>query len=294
MPGKQIDQFPPLAPARDRRAPTDPPPPRWRAPQPAAAEAQYPSSDGRPMADNTFQERAIRDAAAMLAHYFERREDVLVANNLLVYYVENRPKRRVVPDVMVSLGVPGDNRMSYFVWEEGKPPDFVLEVASPGTVDADLHEKPPLYARLGVREYFRYDPMGGLLPARLAGDRLKGGRYEPLPAERLPGAELSVRSAVLGLDLRYDGIAQRLRIWDPVRGEYLRTLSEEARARVEETRQRQKAERRVDQEARARQEAERQRDQEARQRVEEARARQEAERRWREAERQLEALRRSN
>ncbi len=253
MPGKQIDQFPPLAPARDRSAPTDPPPPRWRASQPAPAEAQYPSSDGRPIADNTFQEWAIRDAATMLAHYFERREDVLVANNLLVYYVENRPKRRVVPDVMVSLGVPGRNRMSYFAWEEGKHLDFVLEVASPGTVDADLHEKPPLYARLGVREYFRYDPMGGLLPARLAG-------------ERLPGAELSVRSAVLGLDLRYDGIAQRLRIWDPVRGEYLRTLSEEARAR-------QKAERQVDQEARARQEAER---------------------RWREAERQLEALRRSD
>ncbi len=81
------------------------------------------------MADNTLQEKVNRDATLMLRHHFRGREDVLVANNLLVYYVKDKPKKRVVPDVMVALGVRGGDRMSYFVWEEGKAPDFVLEVS---------------------------------------------------------------------------------------------------------------------------------------------------------------------
>ncbi len=229
------------------------------------------------MADNTFQEEANGNATLMLRHHFRGREDVLVANNLLVYYVKGDAGTRVVPDVMVALGVRGGHRMSYLVWEEGKAPDFVLEVASPGTVKVDLKDKPPLYARLGVREYFRYDPMGNLLPERLYGGRLEGAGFKPLPAQRLPDAEISIRSAVLGLELRYDGIAQRLRMWDPVAGEYLRTPEESEAARAESDRQRAE-------EARARREAERRT-------AEEARARREAERRWREAERQLQALR---
>ncbi len=63
---------------------------------------------------------------------------MLVANNLLVYYVKDDANT----EVMVALGVPKGHRMSYLVCEEGKAPDFVLEVAPPGTVKVVLEEKP--------------------------------------------------------------------------------------------------------------------------------------------------------
>ncbi len=91
---------------------------------------------------------------------------------------------------------------------------------------------------------------------------------------------------MLGLDLRYDGAAKRLRIWDPVADEYLRTLGEEERARKDSERRRVAETRQRIAEERARQEAERQRDAEARTRLD-------AERRWKELELQLTALRRS-
>ncbi len=226
MPGKQTDQF--VAPDADlgHSSPAGSPAPESSEPETAAGEVEYPCWDGRPIADNMYQEVANSHATIMLTHHLRRRKDVLVANNLLVYYVENDPTKRVVPDVMVALGVRGGHRMSYLVWEEGKAPDFVLEVASPLTVEEDLKEKPPLYARLGVREFFRYDPIGNLLPVRLYGARLVGGRFNPLRAERLPGAGLSIHSEVLGLDLRFDEAGERLRMWDPVEREYLLTPKE--------------------------------------------------------------------
>ena len=63
----------------------------------------------------------------------------------------------------------------YKLWEEPKAPDFVLEVASPSTWREDEGPKRVVYERLGVREYFQHDPMGGLLPSRLQGRRLVRG-----------------------------------------------------------------------------------------------------------------------
>ena len=38
------------------------------------------------------------------------------------------------------------------VSEQGKPPDFVMEVASESTAEVDLNEKRDHYASIGVRE----------------------------------------------------------------------------------------------------------------------------------------------
>ena len=57
-----------------------------------------------------------------------------VSGDLLIYYEEGNPRVAVAPDVFVVFGVEDRMRMSYKVWEEGKGPDFVLEVASPGDV----------------------------------------------------------------------------------------------------------------------------------------------------------------
>ena len=64
----------------------------------------------------------------------------------------------------------------YAIGEHGKPPDFVLEVASPTTASNDYTDKREEYAAFGIPEYWRFDPTEGeRYDAPLAGDR-NGGR----------------------------------------------------------------------------------------------------------------------
>ena len=96
----------------------------------------------------------------------------------------------------------GGNRSTYRVWDEGKAPDFVLEVASPSTAEHDARYKAGEYARIGVREYWRLDPEGALMGSPLEGYAATGGRYEPVESVERPGRGRHLRSRVLGLDLR--------------------------------------------------------------------------------------------
>ena len=63
---------------------------------PPSVAVEYPSSDGRPMAENDWQLHAMIDAISVLDRYFEDRDDVYVSGDLLVYYEEGDPKARVV------------------------------------------------------------------------------------------------------------------------------------------------------------------------------------------------------
>ena len=90
----------------------------------------------------------------------------------------------------------------YVIDEVGKPPDFVLEVASPSTGRADYTTKRDGYARLGVVEYWRFDPSGGEYHDQpLAGDLLVDGAYQPIELHYEPDGSIWGRSAALGLDL---------------------------------------------------------------------------------------------
>ena len=182
----------------------------------AAQDVFYPCSDGRPMADNVWQSRAILKAAGDLevAH-----PEALAVADILVYLEEGNPKNRVAPDVLVAFGVGTHSRSSYKVWEEGKPPDWVLEVASPSTAANDLAFKRRAYAAMGVSEYWLFDPKGDVFPPlqpQLQGLALADGRYGRL-ATRLTDGLPMIRSGVLGLDLRVEGEFIRMR--DPATGE---------------------------------------------------------------------------
>ena len=88
----------------------------------------------------------------------------------------------------------------------GKPPDFVLEVASPSTASNDLGRKRDLYARLGVPEYWKLDPTGGeLYGIVLKGERLIDGEYVPYDLNVEPDGSVWSRSEVLELDFIWDG-----------------------------------------------------------------------------------------
>ena len=204
---------------------------------PAALE--YPSGDGKPMAENDAQLAAILYGIGALRVRYRDRDDVYVSGDLLMYYEEGNPKVSVAPDLFVVFGVEDRVRMNYKVWEEGKGPDFVLEVASKSTWREDLGPKRKIYARLGVKEYWLYDPTEEHLTPVLQGIRLAGGAYVRQLAVASRDGALTLRSETLGLELRARSGEMRFR--DPATGETLLSHSEADAARREAAAARQAA-----------------------------------------------------
>jgi len=74
---------------------------------------------------------------------------------------------------------------------------WVLEVTSSITQQEDEQDKPDIYAQIGVREYFQYDPMGDYFNPLLKGRHLVGSRYQVLTPDRLQDGTLVLSSVVL-------------------------------------------------------------------------------------------------
>ena len=195
---------------------------------PPPRKIHYPGSNGLPIAETRFQYDSLTYAAGALDVYFQDRPDVAVEGNRLLYYVEGEPRSRVAPDVFVVFGAPKRRRRTYLLWEEPKGPDFVLEVTSWSTRRRDQGFKRDLYARLGVGEYWLFDPTGDWLDPRLQGNRLADGTYVPLSPIGIEGGERVLQSAVLGLDVYVDG--EEIRFRNPATGRKLLTLEETERA----------------------------------------------------------------
>ena len=254
----------------------EPPP---RRPVPAEASVEYPGEDGLPMPTNLDHYAWSMVCYRMLKHRFRGCRDLLIACDMLVYYERGNNKAAVAPDVFVSFGVPPGPRSSYFVRREGKPPDVVLEFASPSTVRKDAGEKKEKYRRMGVREYWLVDPVGGYHDPQVQGFQLVDAAYEQLPWEEGSEGMVAVWSPLLQLELRFaDG---QLRFWDRekalnvelpeeerdrLRLKERRGRLEERRGRLEERRGRQRSERGRLEERRARQRLERELEEERRDR----------------------------
>ena len=139
------------------------------------------------------------------------------------------------PDMLVSFNAyPAifRARNGYVISEQGKPPDFVLEVASVSSGRRDSVDKRITYADLGIPEYWRFDETGEYHGTRLAGDRLVGGRYEPISIDELPDGSLQGHSDILNVDVRW--IDGRLVWYDPATGEPVATLDSLREAFAEE------------------------------------------------------------
>ena len=203
------------------------------------ATVEYPSSDGLPMAESDFQRKPLTYAVEALDIYFQHRTDVYVSGSMFIYYEEGNPEAVVAPDVFVVLGTVKRERSSYFVWQEPKGPDFVLEITSRRTRSQDQGPKRGTYAFLGVQEYFQYDPTGDYLRPPLQGLRLVGDHYESLPTSQAPDGTLSVSSAVLSLELRLE--VGEFHFYDPTTGQKLLSHREAEQARQESEAQAQAA-----------------------------------------------------
>ena len=201
---------------------------RWT---PGPDELRLPFSDGKPLSENTRQLVAIVDCFDGLQRHLRGRRDVFVGADQFIhrdpdYHPKKNPcKPPVAPDVYVAFGVANRHRRSYVPWEEGKAPDFVLEVASPSSHRRDAEEKPGIYAEMGVKEFFLYDPEGRLDPP-LRGSELCDKTYKRLPEEELRNGVVGIRSKVLGLGLCIaspgpEPLDGALRLYDPATGEFL-------------------------------------------------------------------------
>ena len=195
----------------------------------SAATVEYPSGDGQPMAENDWQLLAIINSVSALQHHYRDRPDVYVSGDLFIYYEEGNPRARVAPDVFVAFGVPSHKRPSYKLWEEGVVPAFVMEVASVSTWREDDGRKAKLYERLGVQEYWQYDPTGEYLGLRLKGRRLVEGAYVPQPVVESLDGILLLRSETLDLDFRVKG--EEMHFFDPATGERLLSRIDQLAAR---------------------------------------------------------------
>jgi hypothetical protein len=107
----------------------------------------------------------------------------------------------------------------------------VIELTSPSTHREDLGPKRAFYERLGVREYFIFDPEGRRFRPPLRAYRRTELGLVPAPVAASPDGTLSAVSEVLGLELR--GRRDELRWIDPATGERLPIPREQIeRARV--------------------------------------------------------------
>ncbi len=221
-------------------------------------------------------------AAYLLTDYFGSPETTLVAaDRWMVATPGSNMATARRPDLLIAFNVSREKYRAnngYIISEQGKPPDFVLEVASASTGGIDTGQKRLDYAVLGIGEYWRFDETGEYHGARLAGDSLVDGRYEAIGLDELETGELQGYSGALSLILRWN--EGRLEWIDPATGRHIPTLDDE-RANARAERERAQAERARAQAERARAQAEG-----ARAQAERARA-QAAEERVRELEEEL-------
>ena len=185
---------------------------------------------------------------AALTQHLGNYDTTIVLSEIPVRWTPSQSRGHRIPDLLVAFGVDRAQAVEqngYSIQDQGKPPDFVLEIASVGTVENDYTDKRVDYANFGIPEYWRFDPTGNQrYDAPLAGDRLAEGAYQPIEIIELEPEHLHGHSSVLNLALCWDH--GQLRLYDPVAGRYLMTFAEEREARVVEREARIAAENRAD------------------------------------------------
>jgi Uma2 family endonuclease len=186
-----------------------------------------------------------------------------IYENFNLYQTRNKYEKPLAPDLAVIEGVAYQAVRSWRVGEYGPAPQVVFEIASEETWTRDLEEKPDRYARMGVQEYFAYDPNEPLI-RRSAPFRLFGWRLDTdtgLMQRMKPGADGRLWSRHLDSLLVPD--VSYLRLYD--RHGNLRLTQAEAEAQARrfaetraeaETQARRFAETRAEAEAQARRFAE--------------------------------------
>jgi Uma2 family endonuclease len=185
-------------------------------------DPRFPDEDGRPMGDTDFHSDALIWLREALQDFLAKWVGWYVASNIILYWDVNNPNSRRDPDILVARGVGSHRRRSFRVWEEGTLPCVLFEVASKKTWREDVGPKRTLYAQIGIREYFLFDPEAKYVRPPLQGFRLRKGTYVRIR----PAADGSLTSKELSLRMVPEG--SMLRLIDATTGEPIPTRRERA------------------------------------------------------------------
>lgn len=151
------------------------------------------------------------------------RNDFYAAGNLTIYYSQKKRKDQDFrgPDFFVVLDTERKTRKSWVVWDEdGKYPNFILEILSESTANVDRELKKKLYQNtFRTPNYFWFDPY----TLEFAGFDLVVGRYQPIE----PNNQGYLWSQQLEL---YLGIHQGLLRFFTADGELVPTPEEQAQS----------------------------------------------------------------
>lgn len=164
----------------------------------AAIVASLPSEVPRatpPEGDAHFHPKR-RAREALDAWFRQMGRSVYLASELPVYYPD---EPMFAPDLIAVLDVETHERERWVVSDERRGLDLALEIHVSGDAKKDLEQNVERFARLGIPEYFVYEPVR----RRLTGHRLpepSARVYQPIVPQ---GGRWS--SGVLGLDLAIEG-----------------------------------------------------------------------------------------
>ena len=213
-------------------------PPTIAKPTPHAPPFRLPDPPERQPDEKmtSFDQLSITGMAHYLARHLGNPETTIVgADRYIVPAPTGDMTGSRYPDLLVAFEADPEayyRSNGYIISEQGKPPAFVLEIASPSTRHIDETAKRRDYAALGILEYWRFNQAGRRRAARLAGDRLVNGTYEPVPIDDLAEDVLQGRSAALNLDLRWE--QGQLGLYIPATGDHITTVVSERAARIRE------------------------------------------------------------
>jgi len=108
------------------------------------------------MGETTIHFNARASATEVLRRYFKNKgKKSFIASDLHTLYPG---EMAFYPDLLIVFDVEDHHRRSWNVHREKKGLDFVLEIISKSSRRNDQVEKLNLFARLGIPEYFIFDP----------------------------------------------------------------------------------------------------------------------------------------
>jgi Uma2 family endonuclease len=200
------------------------------------------------MGESNSQFQLIRYLVGVLEWLF-RVEKWYIAGNLELYHPEIRNSQgKITPDISVfkDIEISAQERQSLTSWDisPGRAaPPVVFEISSRSTWHSDIwageQRKPAIFGRMGVKEYFAYDPHEPPVWSGTNDRRLLGWRYQNgEPVEILADEQGRLWSEELNSWLKADG--NYLRLYD--RENHLRLTESEAKEIVIQTNQQRIAE----------------------------------------------------
>ncbi|WP_254565518.1 Uma2 family endonuclease [Oscillatoria sp. HE19RPO] len=178
---------------------------------------------------------------ACLERFWKNRNDFFVAANMSVYYSTRQRKSEEMrgPDFFVVLDTERRERKSWVIWEEeGKYPNFIIEVLSDSTANTDRGLKKQLYQDIWrTPDYFWFDPY----TLEFQGFHLMNGEYQAIQANEqgwLWSEQLQLYLGILEEKLRFFTQAGELVLTPEEEADTERARAQEAIAEVDAERQR--------------------------------------------------------